>query len=125
MARVSLLLIISSVLLSAAGQVFFKMGVSAQSVKETMSDTPWSGSALLAIATNIPILVGLAFYVGATLLWLHALSRVQLSQAYPFFGLGFILTAVLGVVIFNDSFTILRFCGTALVIAGVYLVAIS
>jgi multidrug transporter EmrE-like cation transporter len=125
MAPASLTLIISSVLLSAAGQVFFKIGVGAARVQDAMRGSSWNGETLLAYATSVPILAGLILYMVATVLWLQALSRIELSQAYPFFGLGFILTAVLGVLIFNDSFSLLRFCGTSLVIAGVYLVAIS
>src|SRR5947207_1914083 len=116
MAPASLVLIISSVLLSAAGQVFFKIGVGSAPVQEGMRGTPWGGETFLALATNLPILSGLILYMAATVLWLQALSRTELSQAYPFFGLGFILTAVLGIVIFDDSFSLMRFCGTALVV---------
>jgi multidrug transporter EmrE-like cation transporter len=125
MGQLSLVLIVSSVLLSASGQVFFKIGVEAAPVQKAMRGAPLSAESLLAVATNVPILAGLVLYMSATVLWLHALSRTELSQAYPFVGLGFILTAVLGVVMFNDNFTLVRLCGTLLVIAGVYLVAIS
>jgi multidrug transporter EmrE-like cation transporter len=125
MAPATLALIISSVLLSVAAQAFFKFGVGSARVQDAVRGTFLNGQTLFAFATSLPILTGLTLYVIATVLWLQVLTRTELSQAYPFVGLGFILTAVLGVLIFNDNFTLVRFCGTAFVVAGVYLVAIS
>lgn len=62
-------------------------------------------------------------YGVGTILWLGVLSRLELSQAYPFVGLGFILTALLGYILFKDDFGMSRLTGTLFVLLGVYLVA--
>ena len=69
------------------------------------------------------VLFGLALYGVGTLVWLTALSRVEVSQAYPFVGLGFVLTAVFGHLLFGDHISIQRAAGILLVIAGIIVIA--
>ena len=122
MAVTTLVLIFISVTLSALAQWSFKVGVSGEPVRLAMQDGSVV-SQVLAFALSPPILLGLAMYGVGTILWLGVLSRVELSQAYPFVGLGFVLTALIGYFAFNDNFTLVRLLGTILVISGVYLVA--
>ena len=122
MTATTLILIFISVTLSALAQWSFKAGVSGERVRAAMQD----GSVfdqVLAFALSPPILLGLGMYGFGTILWLGVLSRVDLSQAYPFVGLGFILTALIGYFVFHDNFSAMRILGTLLVITGVYLVA--
>ncbi len=91
-----------------------------------LGDGAVSGSlieAVLAFSRNPGIIGGLALYGVGTLLWLNVLARTELSQAYPFVGLGFVITAVLGYLIFHDTFGPSRLAGTLLVIIGICLVA--
>jgi len=113
-----------TVLLTGAAQVLLKLGVSAPYVQEVMAGGVW-GRTLLACASSPSVLAGLILYGLCTLSWLIILSRVELSLAYPFVALGFIETSILGYLLFGDNMTAGRFCGTLLVIAGVYLVARS
>ena len=86
---------------------------------------PWWGKTLLVMAVNAGVLGGLSLYGIGTVLWLGVLSRTEVSQAYPFVGLGFVLTALIGYVLFGDSIGPLRIAGIALVIAGIALIARS
>ena len=56
-----------------------------------------------AVALNPGMFGGLALYGLGTVLWLGVLTRAELSQAYPFVGLSFVLTAVFGAVLFHDA----------------------
>jgi multidrug transporter EmrE-like cation transporter len=117
-ATVSLILV--SVSLSALAQICFKFGVG--------SAGPTGAGRLqdLAAALLTPgVMGGLALYGVGTLLWLSALGRVEVSQAYPFVGLGFVLTAVLGAALFGDALSASRLFGMALVVGGIVLVARS
>ncbi len=117
----TLALILISVTLSACAQVLFKLGVSS-----APSPASPSGSLLGSVVTMLlrpGVLGGLALYGVGTVLWLSALSRTELSQAYPFVGLGFVLTALLGHFLFDEPLGLSRLGGTILVIGGVYLVA--
>jgi len=91
MALDSLILILVSVTLSAVAQIAFKFGVSSE---------PGDGARVLlgplAKLVTPGVLVGLGLYAIGTILWLTALGRVDLSQAYPFVGVGFALTTLAG-----------------------------
>ena len=57
------------------------------------------------------------------LLWLNALSKVELSRLYPFVGMGFVLTTLAGWALFGDSLSPQRLIGIALVVGGIAPVA--
>ncbi|MFD1107069.1 permease [Sphingobium olei] len=109
------LLIIVSVSLSAAAQLVLKIGV---------GRAQGSGD-LLAYLFQPLVIGGLALYGIGAILWLSVLARAPLSMAYPFVGLGFILTMVFGLVILGENVTPLRVGGTLLIAAGCVLVARS
>lgn len=67
---------------------------------------PWILSALLG-----------AFV--AALFWMAAVSRLELSRAYPVVGLTFALVLLLSAVFFGESITAPKLIGVTLVIAGV------
>src|SRR5262245_46708398 len=74
----SLMLILASVTISALAQIAFKLGLSSKGGSGNAFDV------IVAKLTTPGVLIGLALYGGGTLLWLTALDRVDLSQAYPF-----------------------------------------
>jgi multidrug transporter EmrE-like cation transporter len=112
----TLLLILVSVTLSAAAQISFKLGMSSGAAQS---------SGLLGALFTPGVLIGLSLYGFGTLLWLSVLGRTEVSQAYPFVGLGFVLTAILGHFLFNDAVGPQRIIGILLVIGGIVLVARS
>lgn len=116
MSAQSLGLILFSTTLSALAQIAFKFGLgTAAGSSPRMS--------LLGAFLAPSVIVGLALYAISMLFWLNALSRVELSQAYPFVGLGFVLTTLAGWVLFGDSLSTQRLVGIALVVGGIVLVA--
>ena len=80
------------------------------------------GHVSLALLTP-GVMAGLGFYVVGTLLWLSALGRLELSQAYPFVSLGFALTTLGGWWLFSDQVSIQRVAGIAVIMVGIALVA--
>ena len=118
----TLALILVSVTLSACAQVLFKFGVAP--VPGSVGNPSLIG-AVIGTLFRPGILGGLALYGIGTLIWLRALAQIELSQAYPFVGLGFVMTAALGYVVFDEALGPTRLIGIALVIAGVILVGRS
>ena len=116
-----LLLILASVGLGAVAQVLMKLGMTAGPMREALA-TGAPVRVLVAVLTSPGVMGGLALYGIATVLWLGVLSRVELSQAYPFVGLSFVLAAVLGYFVFADAVSATRVAGIALIVAGVVLV---
>jgi multidrug transporter EmrE-like cation transporter len=70
-------------------------------------------------------MAGLALYGVGNLLWLQVLARTSLSQAYPFVGMGFVITSLFGVLLFGETVTFMRGAGILLVTAGIYTIARS
>jgi len=122
MTLISLGTIVLSVTLSAIGQVCFKLGLNSLNLSGA-SHGPVQSLALTLLTPEV--MAGLGFYGLGTLLWLSALDRVELSQAYPFVSLGFALTTVCGWWLFNDQVSLQRVIGIAVVMAGIVLVARS
>ena len=116
-----LLLILASVGLGAVAQVLMKLGMTAGPMREALA-TGAPVRVVVAVLTSPGVMGGLVLYGIATVLWLGVLSRVELSQAYPFVGLSFVLAAVLGYFVFADAVSATRVAGIALIVAGVVLV---
>ena len=114
-----LLLILASVSLSAVAQLCLKIGTSG-----TAPGRP-AASEMAGMLSSPMVLLGLAFYGVGALLWLFVLARAPLSLAYPFVGLGFILTMAAGAWVLGEAVTPSRFIGTLLIAGGCVLVARS
>ncbi|WP_147250998.1 EamA family transporter [Arenicella xantha] len=72
---------------------------------------------------NIYILLGLAIYVVSAANWIWVLTRVEISAAYPFISLGFIMTLAAGVGVFGETLSFGKVFGTALIVVGCVFVA--
>lgn len=118
-----LALIVSSVLLSSLAQIVLKAGMSHPRVTESLAQGGWSSA--LGIATNAWVLSGLAIYFSSAVVWLLVLARVEVSLAYPFVGLGFVVTMLLGWWVHGDTLNLARVGGTLLIVGGVVLLARS
>ena len=117
-------LILASVALSAIAQIVLKWGMSQKAVQVDIAV-----DGLLRFATNVlinPIVItGLVLYGLGAVLWLAILARLDVTQAYPFVGLGFIFTMILGYLVLGEPVGFQRVIGTLLITAGVVLVAHS
>lgn len=116
----SVLMILLSVGLSAVAQVVMKAGVGAAAV------TPAAGIATtyLALLTSPRVLLGLVCYGVSALVWLRVLAMLDVSQAYPFVALGFVLTMALGFLWLGETPHPTRLLGAAFILAGVWLVGL-
>jgi drug/metabolite transporter (DMT)-like permease len=124
MSLATFFLIIVSVSLSSVAQIALKAGMSASRVLMALgSDRPVDGA--LAIVSTPFVWVGIALYGFSATSWLFVLAKVEVSLAYPFVGLGFLLTAALAVVFLGETMTLVRIIGTCLVAIGVVLVALK
>lgn len=116
--------ILFSVLMTTSAQIIFKAEMSKPDIQHALT----SGAirrTIEAVALHPGVWLGLLLYGASAALWLYVLGHVEVSRAYPFIGLGFVLTAVLGALLLNESVGAMRIAGTLLVCAGVYLVGKS
>ncbi len=115
-------LIALSVAISAFAQIALKAGMGSASVQRALAEGARVGT-LFDVAFNPFVMLGLLLYFSSAAVWLLVLSRVQVSFAYPFVALGFVLTAVLGRLFFNDTFSAAKIAGTLLIMGGVIILA--
>lgn len=116
-------LILLTVTLSACAQLALKLGVATPRMA-----TAFQGSipdALVAASMSPLIWLGLFIYGVSVAMWLWVLSKVDLSVAYPFVGVSFLVTMAFGALILNEVVTPVRLIGTLLITAGCVLVARS
>jgi len=79
----------------------------------------------LKLASEPYILAGLACYAVSVVVWIMALSRVQVSIAYPMLSIGYIVNALAARALFDEPVTALRAGGILIIIIGVCIVARS
>jgi multidrug transporter EmrE-like cation transporter len=116
-----LFLILTSVSLSAVAQLFLKIGVG----RSGAASTDVSAGGLWSMLMSPMVIGGLGLYGLGAMLWLFVLGRVPLSVAYPFVGIGFIMTAALGVIALGEGVSFLRIAGTVLIAVGCVMVGKS
>lgn len=124
MTKAALGLILLSVTITACAQLVLKAGMAGASVQRAIAAGPgWRMAA--GIALDPLVIGGLTLYFIAAAVWLFVLSKVEVSLAYPFVALGFVLTAAFGRILFNEALSPSRIAGTLLICGGVALLARS
>lgn len=116
-------LVLTGVLLNAVAQLLLKAGA------RTIAGLEFNASNALVIASrvtfNVPILAGLACYAVSVIVWILALSRVDVSIAYPMLSIGYVLNAVAAAWLFGEPVGAMRVAGIGVIIVGVWMVARS
>ena len=116
-------LILLGVLLNAMAQLCLKQGM------RQVGHFAFSLENLLPIgfkvALNPFVFMGLMCYVISVVVWLMALSRVEVSYAYPLLSVGYVVTAFAGQLFFGEALGPMRWAGILVICLGVYLVTRS
>lgn len=71
---------------------------------------------------NPHVLLGFSCYGISSILWLVAISKLPLSQAYPAISAGYILVVIASYFFFNEPMTLYKLLGITLICTGVFLV---
>ena len=116
-------LILSGVLLNAFAQVLLKKGMLGIGYFEIQFQNFFP--VIKIVATNLYILLGLGSYVISVAIWLLVLARVEVSYAYPFLSVGYVVVTLVGYLIFQESLSWIRVIGISIIIVGVILLSRS
>lgn len=116
-------LILLGVLLNAAAQLMLKQGMLQVGHFEFALNN--LTKVIEKVALNAFIWGGLTSYVVSVVVWMAVLSRVEVSFAYPFLSVGYVVVTIVGYFLFNEAVTPVRLAGVGLVVIGVVLVARS
>lgn len=116
-------LIFTGVFLNALAQLLLKAGTNAVGhfsfTADNVLPVGWK------LATQPYILGGMVCYAVSLVVWIMALSRVEVSIAYPMLSVGYVLNAIAAWYFFGESVTLTRLLGIGIIILGVYIVARS
>ena len=74
---------------------------------------------------NSRLILGVALYLGSTVIYLSALKGGPLSVLYPMVALGYIWTLLWSKLFFNEALNRYKFAGLGLIVLGVVLVGIG
>ncbi len=113
-------LIAISISSGVAGQTAIKLGVNQIGA---ISSTPLA--LITAIYRTPLILLGLILYGVGALSWIAVLSRLNLSYAYPFLALNFVLVALVSRIALGETIPPSRWLGIAIICLGIILAARS
>jgi len=115
--------LLSGVLLNAGAQLLLKAGTNA------VGHFEFTRANILPIAfrlaTQPPIIGGLACYVISVVVWIVGLSRVDVSIAYPMLSLGYIVNAFAAWYLFGEVLSVHKLVGIGVILVGVVILARS
>ena len=117
-----MILILCSILLSSFAQIVLKTGMSNPNITNAIQSAK-AFSVVKTISTNIYVIGGLGLYFISAAVWLLVLAKVDVSYAYPFVGLGFIVTMLLAFFINGETLSITKIIGTLCIALGVAIIA--
>jgi multidrug transporter EmrE-like cation transporter len=117
-------LVLVSVLLSSIAQIVLKGGMSSAAVHSAAAQG-FNLRMAIAIASNIKVLCGLLIYFASDAVWLLVLARIAVGFAYPFVGLGFVMTMLLAWLVRGEIPSTAQIVGTLTICLGVTLMARS
>ena len=116
------IIIIISVLLNALAQIFLKIGMKKFAPIDLQNNLLQT---FMAIIINPHIILGFISYGLSIILWLWVLSKVEVSLAYPFQALGYILVTILAWLLFHEDINIIRISALVFITIGLILLALS
>ena len=105
-------IVVLCVVIIAIGQVMFKQVAMNYNKTENLFDPSVFGI----------LFVALSLYMFSTVLWVWALRYVELTKAYPYFALAFVLVPLVGWWLFKEELSLQYGVGVALIVTGIVVV---
>ena len=118
---VNVAIVLSSILLAVAGQLLMKKGMLAFG---TFPITQIVQN-IIPMLTNPFVFGGFALFGFSSILWLAALSRLNLSFVYPMVSIAYVLVTFASIVLFKENVSAIRWTGVAVICFGVFLISRS
>jgi multidrug transporter EmrE-like cation transporter len=114
-------LIFTGVFLNAAAQLLLKAGTNA------IGQFAFSKANILPVgwqlATEPHIFGGMVCYGVSLVVWIMALSRVEVSVAYPMLSVAYVVNALAAWYFFGEAVSLTRLTGIGIILIGTYIVA--
>jgi|OpeIllAssembly_1097287.scaffolds.fasta_scaffold103777_2 drug/metabolite transporter (DMT)-like permease len=118
----AVLFILVAVTINVAGQLIIKMGLNRLGA---LDFSQGAVNAYQRMLLSPYVLLGSFTYAISILFWLYALSKVELSYAFPFLALSYVLILLVSWLFLGEQVTPLRIAGVLVICFGVFLVSRS
>jgi drug/metabolite transporter (DMT)-like permease len=110
----TILFILASVSLNSLAQITWKKGLKAT-----------NKTSLLKMMLKPKVMLGFLMFAASSLIWIMILSNVEVSYAFPFLSLSYVITTILSYLVLDEKVTRKRVLGVAVIIIGVIIVGVS
>lgn len=118
----AIILVCICILGATSGQILMKLGInqldSIKDIKQLFNIVT-----LFKIFTSPYIIAGLLCYAIPGILWLGAMSTLNISFMYPLLSLGYLTTALAASIFLKEGITPIHWIGIFLIVVGCSLVA--
>jgi drug/metabolite transporter (DMT)-like permease len=110
--------LLGSIVFAASGHLLIKEGLNV-TASATMHEAIWLR--LLAYLGQPSVFLGLCVYGIGTLAWIFAVSKREISYLFPLTALNYVVVALGGRLLFDESIPLKRWAGILVVVCGVVL----
>ena len=114
-------LLVICILAGAIGQIAMKSGMNQVGEIGSVGQLFNLGT-LFHIFSNPRVLAGIFLYAVAAILWLGAMSTLNISFMYPLLSLAYVVTAIIAFIFLKENITLLRWAGIFFVVVGCFLI---
>lgn len=115
------ILVAMCIILGAVAQILMRTGMS-----QIGSIGGWSKfltpHTFQLMFTNLFVIGGLCLYAISSVLWLVALSSLNVSLMYPLLSLAYVVVAILSFFFLKESISLIRWLGILIVVVGCFLI---
>ena len=120
----ALSLVLVCIIFTVAGQLLMKYGM--QQVGEiTSMQQLLNLNTIFSIFTNLYVLGGILCFVLQLVMWLGAMSTLDISFMYPMASLVYVLTAIVAMIFLHEHVSLAHWAGIFLIVGGCFLVGNS
>jgi multidrug transporter EmrE-like cation transporter len=114
----NLIAILVSILFGVSGQLLLKTGM-----LRVGQDSGTLVSEYARALAQPAVWFGLICFGVSMLIWLYVLARMEMSVAFPFLGLNYVLIMIGSRVLFGETIGPAKIGGTACIVLGILLIA--
>ena len=115
----AIIFIFLTIAFTVAGQILVKQGM--LQVGSNPSQLGLFPTFFWKALTNAYVFLGFGCAFAASLTWIVAISRSEISFAYPFMGLPIVMVLTLSPLIFGETVPLTRWLGTLIVCLGIWI----
>ena len=122
MSKMGLILLLVAGVMTAASNLLLRAGLLRAGGFHPALNTLFSDGMRLLLQPLFSL--GLIFYALAALVWMRVISAEPLSTAYPLLvSFTFVLITACAAYFFNESVSLMKFIGLAVIVLGIFLVS--